>query len=218
VTNVRLKVLTCPSDTPATPIGGITSHNYAVNYGNTNFFQAPLNGIAFGGAPFSCYPPQWLNPSPAMLAEYGQNHPDHDRYAHYGPLAGQPQVPLEHVTDGTSTTLMASEVVQGQGGDLRGFTWWGGASGFTTWNPPNANAPDVLMGGTCNSAATYGLPCTTISSPLLPRMQVARSRHPAGGVNAVFCDGHVTWIGNAIDINVWRALSTSRGGETTVDF
>jgi prepilin-type processing-associated H-X9-DG protein len=103
-------------------------------------------------------------------------------------------------------------VIQGQGGDLRGFTWWGGASGFTTWNVPNANAPDVLMGGTCNVAATYNIPCTTISTNALPRMMTARSKH-SGGINAVYCDGHVGFVSNNIDINTWRAISTSRGGE-----
>ena len=147
-----------------------------------------------------------------MLAEYGQNHPDHDRFAHYGPLAGQPQVALQRIQDGTSETLMAAEVIQGQGNDLRGFSWWGGASGFTTWSAPNANEPDVLMGGICNVAAT-GIPCTTISSPLRPRMAAARSRHTGGGVNVAYCDGHIAFITNSININVWRALSTTQGGE-----
>jgi prepilin-type N-terminal cleavage/methylation domain-containing protein/prepilin-type processing-associated H-X9-DG protein len=213
VTRQRLKVLTCPSDTPNAPISSITSHNYAVNYGNTSFFQAALNGVPFGGAPFSCYPSQWLNPSPEMLSLYGQNHPDHDRWALFGPLAGKPQTPLATIQDGTSNTLMAAEVIQGQANDLRGFTWWGGASGFTAWSVPNANEPDVVMGGICNVPATYGIPCTTISSPLRPRMMAARSRHSPGGVNAAFCDGHVTWINNGISITAWRGMSTSRGGE-----
>jgi prepilin-type N-terminal cleavage/methylation domain-containing protein/prepilin-type processing-associated H-X9-DG protein len=214
VTSKRLKLLTCPSDTPNAPFGSppLTSHNYAVNYGNTSFYQATLNGVSFGGAPFSGYPSAWLNPSPAMLAEYGQNQPDNDRFGKYGPLAGQPQVAVGQITDGTTNTLLVAEVIQGQTDDLRGFTWWGGASGFTTWNPPNANAPDVLTGGTCNVVATYNLPCTTIATNALPRMMVARSRH-SGGLNAAYCDGHVAFISNTIDINVWRALSTSRGGE-----
>jgi prepilin-type N-terminal cleavage/methylation domain-containing protein/prepilin-type processing-associated H-X9-DG protein len=213
VSTHRLKVLTCPSDNWATPFSNLTSHNYAVNYGNTSFYQTTMNGVPFGGAPFSCYPPQWLTPSQAMLTKYGQNTPDHDQYGLFGPPAGQPQVALPQITDGTSTTLMASEIIQGQGGDLRGFSWWGGASGFTAWSPPNANAPDVLMGGTCNIAATYNLPCTTISSVALPRLQVARSRHTPGGVNAVYCDGHVAWIGNNVSLAVWRAVSTTKGSE-----
>jgi prepilin-type N-terminal cleavage/methylation domain-containing protein/prepilin-type processing-associated H-X9-DG protein len=222
-TNYRIPVLTCPADTPAHPIGNITSHNYAVNFGNTSFFQTTLNGVPFGGAPFTCYPPGWMLPSPRqtqMATEYGQNHPDHDRYGKYSDLgqAGTPQAALQNIQDGTSTTLLAAEVIQGQGGDLRGFSWWGDATGFTAYNPPNANAPDVMMGGTCNSKATWGIPCTTISTNSLPRMQVARSRHAQGGVNVAFCDGHVSFIFNTIDINVWRALSTSMGGEVNTNY
>ena len=45
-------------------------------------------------------------------------------------------------------------------------------------------------------------------------MVSARSHHNAfGGVNTVFCDGHVAWITNSIAINTWRALSTTVGGE-----
>src|SRR5262245_19508336 len=47
VTSKRIKSLTCPSDFPNAPIGTppITNHNYGVNFGNTNFFQATLNNI-----------------------------------------------------------------------------------------------------------------------------------------------------------------------------
>ena len=40
----------------------------------------------------------------------------------------------------------------------------------------------------------------------------ARSRHP-GGVNTTFCDGSVKFIKDTININIWRALSTTQGGE-----
>jgi prepilin-type processing-associated H-X9-DG protein len=40
----------------------------------------------------------------------------------------------------------------------------------------------------------------------------ARSRHP-GGVNAAFVDGSVHFVKNTVDINTWRALSTTKGGE-----
>src|SRR5262245_44660982 len=219
VTRQRVKILTCPTDRPNAPLSSITNHNYVVNYGNTSFFQAPLGGVAFGGAPFAGYPPGWIIPSARqsqMAAEYSQNHPDHDRFGKYTDLgsAGRPQVALVTITDGTSNTLMASESVQGQSNDLRGFSWWGGATGFTTWSAPNANEPDVLMGGICNVPATYNIPCTTISSDARPRMMAARSRHSPGGVNAAFSDGHVIFIKDSININLWRALSTSRGGET----
>jgi prepilin-type processing-associated H-X9-DG protein len=40
----------------------------------------------------------------------------------------------------------------------------------------------------------------------------ARSYHP-GGVNALLGDGRVQFFKNSINIQTWRALSTSRGGE-----
>ena len=69
-----------------------------------------------------------------------------------------------------------------------------------------------MRGGVCDSNATYGIPCTTIATDALPNMMTARSKH-TGGLNAVSCDGHVNFISNNIDINTWRALSTSLGGE-----
>jgi prepilin-type N-terminal cleavage/methylation domain-containing protein/prepilin-type processing-associated H-X9-DG protein len=217
VTTKRLAILTCPSDVPSSPTGfnGITNHNYAVNFGNTNMYQTTVSGIPFGGAPFSGYPSRWLSDA-TMQATYGWAQPDSDKralYPQYG-KAGQPQQSLENIKDGTSTTLMVSEVVQGQGADLRGFIWWGNATGFTAFNPPNSNAPDVMTGGSCDVKATWNLPCTTANSQAFPKMSSARSRHPAGGVNAVFCDGHVTWIPDSISLPVWQALSTSKGGET----
>jgi prepilin-type processing-associated H-X9-DG protein len=151
-----------------------------------------------------------------MSSTYGQNHPDHDRWALFTDLgrAGE-RIPLSIIVtgDGTSNTLLLSEVIQGQANDLRGFSWWGGASGFTTWSAPNANEPDVVMGGICNVPATYNIPCTTISTPTRPRMMAARSQHAGYGVNVAMCDGSATFIRNSINIQVWRGLSTTKNGE-----
>ncbi len=218
VTSKQVKVLTCPSDMVAATYAGMTHHNYGVNYGNTNMYGTAVAGVAFGGAPFRAYPAGWLTDA-KMQATYGWAQPDSDKWARFQQYggAGQPQASLQTITDGTSTTLMASELIQGQGGDakpdLRGFIWWGNASGFTGFNLPNSNAPDVMTGGACNVAATWNIPCTTINSQAFPKMSSARSRHSPGGVNAVFCDGHVQWISNSISLPVWRALSTTQGGE-----
>ena len=56
VTTTRFNLMTCPADTPNAPLGGITNHNYGVNYGNTTLYQNPTvvsGGVtySFGGTP-----------------------------------------------------------------------------------------------------------------------------------------------------------------------
>jgi prepilin-type N-terminal cleavage/methylation domain-containing protein/prepilin-type processing-associated H-X9-DG protein len=121
---------------------------------------------------------------------------------------------LGEIQDGTSSTLMISEVRQGADVDLRGFTWWGPAAGFTTQMAPNSPEQDVLAGGNCRPPPQYpNPPCTDVQTTLRPNQMGARSRHAGGGVNAVYCDGHTEFVTNGINLNIWRALSTARGGE-----
>jgi len=192
VTTRRLSLLTCPSDTPndhVSDFGGVTSHNYAVNFGNTPVDYNPnagydtgqlqsFNGVTFGGAPFS------------------QN----KAYA------------LTSISDGTSNTLLAAEVIQGQRSDLRGFTWWGHGAIFVGYIGPNSSAPDVLYSqGYCDPGAPNP-PCTGPASASSPVMMGARSRH-AGGVNAAMCDASVRFVSNGILLSTWQAMSTSQGGD-----
>ncbi len=115
VTRSRISSLTCPSDTENAPIGNITSHSYPVNWGNTSNSQGTLNGIAFLGAPFA-----WV--SSAI------------------PSSGGKVYSFADFRDGTSNTLLASEVIMAQGADLRGFSWWGDAAGFVTYLTPNSSS------------------------------------------------------------------------------
>ncbi len=207
VASSRIPTLTCPSDTPNAPIGSsatlsaITNHNYGVNYGNTSFFQSTLNGIPFLGAPFSMYTGSTSDDGPINLAQaitwtrvYGKN------------------VKLAAITDGLSSTLLASEVLQGRGTDLRGFSWWGNASGFVTYLPPNSTLPDVVTGGNCTPTVTPLMPCVTASTATRPRMMGARSLH-TGGIVAAYCDGHISYVSNSIDYAIWNASGTAAGAE-----
>jgi prepilin-type N-terminal cleavage/methylation domain-containing protein len=120
---------------------------------------------------------------------------------------------IAEITDGTSNTLLLAEVRQGQQQDLRGYTWWGPASGFTTQMAPNSPEQDVLAGGNCRPPPAFdNPPCTDVQTATRPNQMAARSRHP-GGLNAALSDGSVRFISNSINLNTWRALSTSRGGE-----
>jgi prepilin-type N-terminal cleavage/methylation domain-containing protein/prepilin-type processing-associated H-X9-DG protein len=199
VTRRRYAVLTCPSDTTNAPIGngpvasggtsGITSHNYAVNYGNTNYNQANIT-----------------TPAPAVIFETAPF------------FRGAAKVwKVTDIVDGTSNTLLVAEVLQGTRADLRGFTWWGPATFFTTYLPPNSTIPDQMNTGAgangCNNEPQANLPCTLGPNP---GILASRSRH-SGGVQAVFGDGSVRFINQNITIINWRALSSIRGGETVND-
>ena len=128
------------------------------------------------------------------------------------PFTGDPNDKrgFNSVEDGTSKTILMAEVRQGQGRDLRGFTWWGDASGFTTYLAPNSSLPDRIYSAYyCNDKPT--LPCAA-SSGTNPTMFAARSRHPSLVVT-VNCDGAVKPVNDMIDLFVWRAKSTTSGAE-----
>jgi prepilin-type N-terminal cleavage/methylation domain-containing protein/prepilin-type processing-associated H-X9-DG protein len=225
VASTRLKPFTCPSDEPQV-WGTRTKHNYALNAGNTTFYQTELpfncvggttvgnaaGCVSFGGAPFA-----WYNDRRVRDAGGDSPNPWNAPSATWpSPQAGtlgKPQT-IAGITDGTSNTLCVAEVLQGRSTDLRGFTWWGGGAGFVTHMLPNSTEQDVVTGGFCtNLLANPRMPCTTTSTSSRARMMGARSLH-TGGVNAALCDGSVRFVRDSIALANWRAAGTSQGGET----
>ena len=129
-------------------------------------------------------------------------------------------VNFSNITDGLSNTLMTGEVFQGQGAspgayDLRGFGWWYGGAAFETFLAPNSTLPDQMEAA---SLLQYGPsrtnpPCIAVpGGDLFQITNAARSRHP-GGVNAGMCDGSVKFFKNTTNLFIWRALSSTQGGE-----
>ena len=81
----------------------------------------------------------------------------------------------------------------------KGYAWWDGdyrSSLYNHYLTPNSQLYD----------------CWQSSPPHDPAIKAARSNHP-GGVNVLFCDGHVQFIKNSISLSTWRGLSTRAGGE-----
>jgi prepilin-type processing-associated H-X9-DG protein len=208
----RIATYSCPSDAPTLSLDSIPNYNYAVNFGNCDMPQNNLTSIggwAFLGAPFAdlCPPP------PALLA---------GGIASGGTTNGSwGTFTFASITDGLSNTMLASEVIQGQGNstlpDLRGYTMWSQAAAFETILAPNSPLPDNLYtSGYCNYPYQNNPPCTngtyTNSTPQTCLTFGARSRHP-GGLNSLFGDGSVKFLKNTIAITTWRALSTTKGGE-----
>jgi prepilin-type N-terminal cleavage/methylation domain-containing protein/prepilin-type processing-associated H-X9-DG protein len=198
-TRSRISSLLCPSDTWApvdlNVLSGVTKHNYACNFGNADVYQ----GLKYDSTPYPDAP--WL----------GAPFSDVDKGLSQYPARGFCAT-FATITDGTSNTLMLAEVVQGQSTDLRGFTWWGDATGFMTYLIPNSRLPDVQNSSSyCLYPYQNNPPCIT-KTATQPATYAARSRHP-GGVNTAFCDGSVKFIKNSINLNTWRGLSTTMGNE-----
>jgi prepilin-type N-terminal cleavage/methylation domain-containing protein/prepilin-type processing-associated H-X9-DG protein len=127
---------------------------------------------------------------------------------------------LPSLTDGTSNTMMFSEVISpedsaGWDGPIAETQIAIGGMSFETWYTPNARTPDEVV-RQCPPAnglnGIYG--CKIIGGVGNEAQQVfiARSSH-SGGVNVGFCDGSVRFVKDSVASATWRALSTSQGGE-----
>src|SRR5262245_49003016 len=125
---------------------------------------------------------------------------------------------LTDMTDGTSNTMLLSEVIQALNDtdyDIRGDMLNDDrpCTQFMTLNTPNSGT-DVSP--YCN-ANTYpwNPPCTNANSGFAHK--AARSRHP-GGVNVLFGDGAIRFVSNNIVLATWRALGTMNGSEVISDY
>ncbi|MBR5710965.1 MAG: DUF1559 domain-containing protein [Thermoguttaceae bacterium] len=131
----------------------------------------------------------------------------------FPPLRG---IKPAHVTDGTSNTLMFSELrlvpdgaIGSSGEDIRGRLINCRHTGalFSTLYAPNTSEPD--RHNYCISTA-YA-PCTNTNQKNLVS---ARSYHSGDGAVASMCDGSVTFIPATIDLEAYHAMGSRNGMET----
>ncbi len=125
---------------------------------------------------------------------------------------------METVTDGTSNTLMISEVLltnDSKDTDKRGDVYNDErmGSGFSTILTPNSTSPDAMYTGTCLDEDEPRRPCIVVDAV---EYTAARSNH-SGGVNAAMGDGSVRFFSDTINADTWKAISTTHGNETNVD-
>jgi|SRR4051794_6919396 prepilin-type N-terminal cleavage/methylation domain-containing protein/prepilin-type processing-associated H-X9-DG protein len=195
VVSKRIAAATCPSDRISTPFSFgplMTKHNYVVNFGPTGLQNTNYEVLPEGG---------WDQVPVFNGVTYDG-----------APFESRKAIPLKRITDGTSKTLLLSEVIQGENYDIRGLTWWGDGAGFSTYLAPNSSQPDVsVFASYCDAPDGDLRPCVQ-QTRHNPEMYAARSKHP-GGVNVAMCDGSGRFVADSIDLSVWRALSTSHGHE-----
>ena len=135
VLTTRIGFFQCPSDTDktldimSTTVRGhpghpgavdLTKGNYGVNWGNTDYGQGQRGDSYFK-----------TNPSLHRKAPFGYNQ------GATGPLMAT----MASMTDGTSNTLLMSELLQGANDDIRGLLWtdFPGSHSFSTRLAPNGN-------------------------------------------------------------------------------
>ena len=164
----------------------VISHNYAANYRqHPTAIRPALNGVPFPGA----RSPTWSRTNPPGIngGAYG----------------------FSDFTDGLSNTLMASEVVIGQGGDLpvRWYTHRGDASGFETYLAPNRRISTGCPTMVLLPAASHDPPCARAAIGPVRHRRLRPEPHP-GGVNAAMCDGSVQFFKNSVSLTSGTVSTT----------
>ncbi|WP_020474323.1 DUF1559 domain-containing protein [Zavarzinella formosa] len=206
---VPLAVLYCPSDRPGgmwTDQSGYPAArgNYLACYGNLTFGGG---ATGTGRGIFGC----------SSIANAAGN-----QFTAY-------QTAISQITDGTSNTILMSEIIMarqdnnqnGGGdwtkGDFRGHIWHDAYMAspshcpniFMTINGPNSSVPDnALCGIVANNDPK--MPCA--DSGTTSRVNTARSRH-TGGVNALYGDGSIRFVSNTITTSIWQAMGSMDAGE-----
>ena len=204
----------CPSDLGlqrnewADPMWCRVRMNYVVNFGNLYYGQDDIRAAIAGGR------------GSTPLTFLG------------APFAVGKGIRLSKITDGTSQTLMFSEVlvVPEVGVQQGGYAAWGSAISetctstggqlFTAAHVPNSPEPDKVDRHRTDEAIY------TLNDIPFPRLTganegasswwythiAARSHHP-GGVNVSKCDGSVDFVSDSIDILTWRKMATAWAGD-----
>jgi len=118
------------------------------------------------------------------------------------------------VIDGTSNTFAFSEVISGldNENDFRGCWAVDHGVAYTHRLGPNSTLPDKMVRG-CPENSPPAAPC--VRAPSFGTAYYAARSYHAGGVNGSRIDGSVQFVADAVDADVWIALGSINGEETT---
>jgi len=213
VVSTQIKTYQCPSDgrnstfctrplSNASVIPGWARGNYAANLGPAWWYNTTNGGSSndsfglAGSGPFSVWNYQ----------------------------AGQSKMGMGVATipDGSSNTMLASELLCGiDQNDVRGV-WAAGSVGSSTlaaYSTGDDNAPNDPKDCSDDIWAAPSLPAQNLGNwtSCTSNQATARSRHP-GGVNALMGDGSVRFIKSTIDPRNWYIVGSANDGQPTPNF
>jgi prepilin-type N-terminal cleavage/methylation domain-containing protein/prepilin-type processing-associated H-X9-DG protein len=194
---VRVAFFLCPSDAapPPDPTTGPTNYALCTGDGSNGGDATNANGSFILGPPTSIAAitdgtSQTAAASEGLLGIAGPYSMPAGSLAP-APLARAfARVSAAPLTDATCTAAGAGWLLN------KGTSWWDGNYLNTLYNHhlmPNDRRAD----------------CVTYHNP---GWKAARSLHP-GGINVLFCDGHVVFGKDSIDPSVWSSLATRAGNE-----
>ncbi len=134
-----------------------------------------------------------------------------------GPFTMNSKTEMRDFLDGTSNTVLVSEIIKVDGNDFRGVMHYPEGSLYQHDRTPNTGIPDGIRTSLCVSVARA--PCVGTHSAYNDRQitMSARSQH-IGGVHVLMGDGSGRFISDNISLTIWQGLGTQDKGEVLGEF
>ena len=192
----RVELFICPSDLGDVPDNVFGPSNYVGNVGSGTINNGSIrasDGPFFDGSKLNL---KKLTDGTIRTVAFSESTLGNNKPS-TGTVPVEPTLEVLELSGATPTTAALCDGGSGTWSAIRGAKWINGHYGDTLYNHfylPNSEKWDC-GNGSHNFALT---------SP--------RSRHP-GGVMTLYCDGHVDFTSDEVDLVVWRAIATCSTGE-----